>query len=323
LFELRNTKKVVAENGKNGIGGNLFGKNAEDLFIHVPIGCSVYDSQTNELLADIIEDGQTYTVCHGGMGGHGNTFFKSSFNRIPTLYENGELGEERNVVISLKFFADVGLVGLPNAGKSTLISQISNANPKIANYQFTTLNPVLGIVKHNNMQLVFEDIPGLIEGANTGKGLGHDFLKHVERCHILLHLISLSEFDNENPYEAYETINNELQLYSKDLVQKEILVVGNKIDTPNAQEALKSLEKKLGKKIFAISALEKINTTELVNYIFDKYAGIIKELRENQITKMREIKYEGRLQERKLPQDTTVIKNSDGEYVVVSEYVDY
>lgn len=187
LFDLRNKKNIFAQNGENGQTKMATGRNGQDYLIKVPLGTSVYDFDTNELITDILKSGQTYEICKGGKGGRGNAFFKSSFNKAPTLFENGDIGEERKVFLKLKYVADVGIIGFPNAGKSSLVTALTNARPRIANYQFTTLVPILGTTKINDKDIVFADIPGLIEGASEGKGLGHDFLKHIERCQILIH----------------------------------------------------------------------------------------------------------------------------------------
>lgn len=272
LFDLRNKKNIFAQNGENGQTKMATGKQGEDYFIKVPLGTSIYDANTNELLTDILKSGQTYTICSGGKGGHGNAFFKSSFNKAPTLFENGDLGEERRVQLKLRYVADVGIIGFPNAGKSTLVSAISNAKPRIANYQFTTLVPVLGTTKIKDKILVFADIPGLIEGASEGKGLGHDFLKHIERCQILIHLISLNEFDNEDIYQSYLTINDELTKYSAQLANKKILIVLNKSDTNTNQQKVKDFCKKLKvKNVLQISAKEKVNLDKLLEQVYKIY----------------------------------------------------
>jgi GTP-binding protein len=242
--------------------------------MNLPLGTSVYDAQTNELIIDILETGQTHIICEGGRGGRGNASFKSSFNRAPTLHENGDIGEEKNIIFKLKYIADVGLVGLPNAGKSTLVGQISNAKPKTANYQFTTLTPVLGTVTKQQNKMVFADLPGLIEGASEGKGLGHEFLKHIERCSILIHLISLNPLDNIDVIKAYKTINNELKKYSKVISQKPIIYVANKIDVNDATRNLTKLKKGIKSKIYVISALHRIGIDELLDDIFQKFNKI-------------------------------------------------
>jgi GTP-binding protein len=271
LFEFRNKRRIVAKNGGNGENELCGGKNATDLYVKVPLGTQVYDAKNNKLIVDIVKSDQQFILCFGGRGGHGNAYFKSVKNVAPSLHENGEIGEEINAILKLKFIADIGIIGLPNAGKSTLISTITNAHPKIANYQFTTLTPVLGIVNHNGKKIVFADIPGLIEGAAEGKGLGHDFLKHIERCNILIHLISGSCDDNKNILKAYETINEELKKYSKKISQKKMIVVINKSDIEESELNYEELKKNINGKVFLISALEKKGINELLTYIFNKY----------------------------------------------------
>ena len=224
----------------------MAGRNGQDKIIKVPVGTQIFNKKTGELIVDILKDKQEFVIAKGGIGGHGNAFFKSSLNKAPTLYENGDKGEVLEVEMKLKFIADIGLVGLPNAGKSSIISCLSNARPKIANYQFTTLTPVLGTINFaKGNPLVIADIPGLIEGASEGVGLGFDFLKHIERCHILIHVVSLDEMDHEDIVAGYNTINNELNKYNKLLLKKQLLVVANKSDTPSAEEQLKKLKKVL------------------------------------------------------------------------------
>jgi GTP-binding protein len=235
------------------------------------LGTSVYDPKTNGLICDILESGQTFIICEGGKGGRGNAFFKSSFNRAPTLHENGDLGQERNIKLKLRYIADVCLIGLPNAGKSTFISQISNARPKIANYQFTTLIPVLATVKIKNDNLVFADMPGLIEGASDGKGLGHEFLKHIERCQIFIHLISMNQNDNEDVINAYKIINSELEKYDQALIGKPIIVVANKNDIDDTSLNYEKLKKHLNnQKIFFISTKQNYGIDNVLECVYKK-----------------------------------------------------
>jgi GTP-binding protein len=280
-------------------------------YIKLPLGTSIYDSDTNELLADILESGQTYVVCQGGKAGHGNAFFKSSFNRAPTLYENGDAGEEKNITLKLRFLADVGLVGLPNAGKSTLVNQISNAKPRIANYQFTTLIPVLGVVNIKDHKLVFADMPGLIEGAAKGKGLGHDFLKHIERCQIFIHLISLNPIDSDDVVKSYKIVTNELKKYSKELLKKPIIIVANKIDTEGAKENLEKLKKSIKKNIFVISAKNNEGVNELLNEIYKEYDVIQKTNEQKLKNKSQGIKVIEVKQQKDYHKDLRIIKVDD------------
>ncbi len=272
LFDLRNKKNIFAQNGENGQTKMATGRNGQDYLIKVPLGTSVYDFDTNELITDILKSGQTYEICKGGKGGRGNAFFKSSFNKAPTLFENGDIGEERKVFLKLKYVADVGIIGFPNAGKSSLVTALTNARPRIANYQFTTLVPILGTTKINDKDIVFADIPGLIEGASEGKGLGHDFLKHIERCQILIHLISLNEYDNEDLFKAYQLINNELEKFNDQLTKKKMLVVLNKCDLSYDENKVKDfLKKSKLKNILLISTKDKTNLDELKQEVYKIY----------------------------------------------------
>jgi len=225
--------------------------------------------------------------------------------------------------------ADVGLVGFPNAGKSTLISQISNAKPKIANYQFTTLSPILGEVNYKNERIVFEDVPGLIEGASEGKGLGHEFLKHIERCFILIHLISLSEEDNDDLLKAYKTINNELKTYNLDLSKRPMLIVANKTDTPDANERLIQLQKKIKKKIIPISAKNKENLNVLLDSVYKIYIKIKKQneieniKKQKELDKLKEIKVRRKDERDEIERDCVVKKLYEGTYEVTSNYLTY
>lgn len=271
LSHLKYVKLVKASDGENGKADLGSGHNGEPKIIKVPIGTTVTDLDTNKLIADLIHDGQKFIVCHGGKAGRGNAAFKSPILRAPALYENGDLGEIKNVKLDLKYLANVGIVGFPNAGKSTLISKLSNAKPKIANYQFTTITPVLGVVEYKKQRLVFADVPGLIEKASEGYGLGHHFLRHVERCEILVHLISLNPNDHEDIVLAYQQIMNELKKYSQLLINKKMLIVANKSDVPGADQQYEKLKKYLKNiPIIKISALNK-DLSNLVEKVFDLY----------------------------------------------------
>ncbi len=245
LQTLKFTKHITAKNGENGEIKTMHGRSAEDVIVQVPVGTVVYDIETNEQICDISEDGQEFIICRGGKGGFGNFHFKSGVNKCPSLFELGDLGEKKECRLVLKHIADIGIVGLPNAGKSTFISCISSAKPKTANYQFTTLIPVLGTIYINNRKIIFADIPGLIEGASEGLGLGHDFLKHIERTSVLIHMISMDSDDAIDPYESYCTIMKELKNYSVALAQKPMIIVANKMDAPGAEEKLAELKKKI------------------------------------------------------------------------------
>lgn len=273
LLPLRNHKIIAASNGENGKTKIASGKKGKDIYVKVPLGSVIYNTFDNSKIGELLKHGEKLVVCHGGKGGHGNWWFKNPENKIPNLHENGDIGQTIKVKIELKYIADVGLVGLPNAGKSTFVANTTSASPKIANYQFTTLNPVLGICEHKNKKLIFADIPGLIEGASIGKGLGHEFLKHIERCSILVHLISANPNDNYDIIQAYNTIIKELKYYSEELANKPILTVINKIDTLNSNDNVKILKNYLKhQKVYLISALNKTNLDKLLDDIFSKYA---------------------------------------------------
>ncbi len=253
LFNLRYIKQVKAENGINGQSENMFGANGNDKIVKVPVGTMVYD-ENNKLIVDMDVDQKLYLICKGGKGGMGNASFKTASNKAPSLNERGEIGESKLVTLELKHLADIGLVGLPNAGKSTFIKTVCNINVKVAEYPFTTIHPVLGTYFYKNNQIVFCDIPGLIEGASEGKGLGHEFLKHVERCKILIHLVSASLHDNEDIIKAYETIKKELDNYNTSLQNKKIYICVSKQDVDYAEEQYEILKNYLkNEKIYFIS----------------------------------------------------------------------
>jgi len=254
LIDYRYRQHFKASRGGDGSGKNKTGHRGKDLILHVPQGTQIYIENKEEILIDLLEINQEYKVAHGGSGGFGNTRFKSSTNRAPRNANNGTAGEELSIWLRMKLIADCGIVGLPNAGKSTLLSKLSHANPKVSDYPFTTLNPVLGVVNHNDDNFIIADIPGLIEGAHEGIGLGHKFLSHIERCPAILHLISL-EVDNIS--NAYETIRNEIKMYGNEVEKKPELIVLNKSDLlkeDDIQEKIKNFSANLKKNLIVISA---------------------------------------------------------------------
>ena len=262
LYQFRYRNILKAKNGGGGQGKKKAGKNGEDLNIEIPIGTLVFNAETGQIIKDFVKPGETFIIAKGGRGGQGNTRFKSSTKRTPRFAQPGEPSEILTIKIELKLLADVGIIGLPNAGKSTLISVISSARPKIAGYPFTTLTPNLGVVQTELKEpfrgepFVVADIPGLISGAHKGAGLGIRFLKHIERTRILVHLIDISSIDTNHPLDVYNAINRELALYSNDLAKKPQIIVLNKLDIPGAKEAADIFQSAVkGKKIELISAI--------------------------------------------------------------------
>lgn len=237
LLELRHKPHQKAERGRHGMGKDRHGASGADLIIKVPVGTLIKDAETDEELADLTEDGQRIVLLKGGRGGQGNARFATATNKAPKFAQPGEEGEERKLRLELKLMADVGLLGLPNAGKSSLISKVSAARPKVADYPFTTLAPSLGVVAYKNFRsFVMADIPGIIEGAHVGAGLGHRFLKHLERSGMLVHLVDISGLPESDPFGAFEAVNRELSLFSEELGSKAQIVVLTKMDLPEAQE---------------------------------------------------------------------------------------
>jgi GTPase len=271
LIDFRYMKYYKAESGTHGSGNNKHGRDGKDLILKVPPGTIVYDVDTNKILADLTRESQEYIVAHGGMGGKGNARFKKATRKVPKFAEQGESGEERILRLELKLLADVGLLGFPNVGKSTLISVVSEAKPKIASYHFTTLKPVLGLVSFNECKsFVLADIPGLIEGAHDGVGLGDEFLRHIERTRVLIHILDISGVEGRDPLKDFELINNELARYNEKLAQRPQIIALNKIDLPQAKENIPGVKKFLedkGYKVFPISAVTNKGVKELINYV--------------------------------------------------------
>ena len=271
LLDFRYHRKFKAENGENGDIKNQYGKNAPPCIVKVPPGTTVRDEETGELLADLTEVGQEAVIAKGGRGGRGNAKFANAANRAPTFAEFGEPGESRNLVLELKLLADVGLVGYPSVGKSSLVAACSAARPEIADYHFTTITPVLGVVKTDyEKSFVMADIPGLIDGEADGVGLGHDFLRHVERTKLILHIVDASGIEGRDPVDDFYKINKELKKYSEKIARRTQILVANKIDLPEAAENLPRLEAlaaKEGLKFFAISAAAHTGLRELISYV--------------------------------------------------------
>jgi GTP-binding protein len=281
LIEFRFKKKFKADNGDNGSGARKYGKSADNLYIPVPIGTIVKDATTNEVLADLAEPGQEAILLKGGKGGLGNSHFATSTRQAPRFAQDGEPGQEKEFILELKLLADVGLLGFPNVGKSTFLSVVTSATPKIANYHFTTIEPNLGVVtsKYGD-SFVIADIPGLIEGASEGAGLGIEFLRHVERTRLLLHFIDVSGSEGRNPVEDYKAINDELKKYSKKLSTREQIIVATKADVIQDETLYKELEKlakKNKQKIFKISSLTGEGVEDLMKYVSEKLKTMPKE----------------------------------------------
>ncbi len=271
LIDYRYQQHFKAEKGKDGSGKNKTGKGGEDLYLKVPLGTQVFEEDNKTLIYDFKSQKEEFLVASGGKGGFGNTRFKSSTNRAPKKFTKGGQGEEFWIWLQLKTIADIGIIGLPNAGKSSLLASMTSANPKIANYKFTTINPNLGVASYDDKEVTLADIPGLIEGAHTGTGLGIKFLKHIERCKTLLHLIDITEDDL---FISYNQVRKELSKYSKDLVKKKEIVILNKtdlIDEEEKKEKIKKLKNKLKKNIFLMSTMDKKSVSDikskLVNYV--------------------------------------------------------
>ena len=262
LFHFRHSKTFIAGDGGKGGPKNKYGHKAEDMVVDVPCGTVVYEEKGHKFIGDLSENGQTLLVAKGGRGGRGNAAFKSDRNRCPKIAENGLPGQTKRLILELKVLADVGLVGLPNAGKSTLLSVVSNANPEIADYPFTTIEPNLGVVNTKNGSFVMADLPGLIEGASKGKGLGLAFLRHLERCRVIVHLVSMEE---ENPYENYKVIQNELKSYGMGLDRRPVIVVASKMDSEESEAEFKEFKKHFKNNIFALSSLTNLGVKEILD----------------------------------------------------------
>jgi len=264
-----------ADNGGPGAACNCHGSDAHDITILVPPGTSIVDRDRGNVLRDLTEDGQEVIIAQGGRGGRGNRAFATSVNRAPRYFQPGEAGEERWIVLELKVIADVGLVGLPNAGKSTLLSRLSRANPRIADYPFTTRYPNLGMVTlGGDAAFVIADLPGLIEGASTGVGLGHEFLRHVERTRVLVHLVEPFPTDGSDPVQNYRTIRNELELYSSDLLDRPEIVAVTKSELTGSEEVVARMRAELGKEVLSLSAVTGQSLQSLVVGISTKLAEV-------------------------------------------------
>ena len=256
LIDLHYMKTIKGKKGENGLGKNQTGKSSDDIIIKVPQGTVVTDLDTGLIIADMKEKDDRVVVASGGRGGRGNTAFKTISNPCPTFSENGEPGETRLLKVELKLLADAGLVGLPSVGKSTFLSKVTAAKPKIADYHFTTLSPNLGVCKtSDNRSFVIADLPGLIEGASEGLGLGDKFLRHIERCKVIVHIVDMGSTEGRDPYDDFVLINKELENFSNKLIKKPMIVLANKMDMPDAEDNLKAFKKKVDCEVYPISAI--------------------------------------------------------------------
>lgn len=264
LIDLRYQKHIKASSGENGQGKNKNGKNATDMIVKVPLGTTIKDNETGAIIGDLTKNGEEIIVAYGGRGGRGNVTLATRSNPCPSYCEYGEPGENRKVKVELRMLADVGLVGLPSVGKSTILSMVTNANPKIASYHFTTLSPNLGVVTSEDYSYTIADLPGLIEGASDGLGLGHKFLKHIERTKIIAHIIDMSGIEGRNPYEDYLTIRKELENFSPKLIQKPEIIIANKMDIESSKKNLEKFKQKVKFPIYEVSAIQNKGLDEVL-----------------------------------------------------------
>lgn len=312
LIDFRYTKKFKAENGQNGSGAHKFGKSGADCYVKVPLGTIIRDAETEKVIVDMSEIGQKELILKGGRGGKGNSHFATSTRQAPRFAIDGEKGKEKEIILELKLLADVGLIGFPNVGKSTILSRVTKATPKIANYHFTTIDPNLGVVKtEHGDSFVLADIPGIIEGASEGVGLGTQFLRHIERTKLLLHVIDVAGTEGRNPIDDFNKINEELKKYSEKLSTRKQIIVANKIDSMQDDTNYKELEK-LAKQndieIYKISAVTGEGLNELFNYV----AELVKTLPKEDVVDVEDrIVYT--LEDN---QDEFTVKVIDGEFIV-------
>ena len=276
LVDLRYQKQIKGSKGENGQGKGMHGAKADDVIIKVPLGTVIKDLETDFIIADLVNKEDEVVAASGGRGGRGNMAFATKSNPAPHFCENGEPGEVRKVKIELKLLADVGLVGMPSVGKSTIISQISKAKPKIAAYHFTTLKPNLGVVKANNTSFVVADLPGLIEGASLGLGLGDQFLKHIERTRVIAHVIDMGAVEGRDPYSDYEIINNELKNFNEEIIKKPQIVIANKMDMPGAMENLEKFKEKVNLEIYPVKAINNEGLKDVIEALAKKLEEIPK-----------------------------------------------
>ena len=276
LIDLRYQKQIKGKKGENGLGKGMHGASAPDIIVKVPLGTVITDIDTNFVIADLTKKDDRVVVVQGGRGGRGNIALATRANPAPNYAENGEPGEERSVKVELKLLADVGLVGLPSVGKSTIISKISAAKPKIAAYHFTTLKPNLGVVKSKKSSFVVADLPGLIEGASLGSGLGDQFLRHIERTRVIAHVIDMGSTEGRNPYEDYLIINKELENFNPKILEKPQIIIANKMDMPDSMKNLEEFKKKVNLDIYPVKAITNEGLDDVIEALADKLDKIEK-----------------------------------------------
>ncbi|EKN64955.1 GTPase ObgE [Schinkia azotoformans] len=321
LMDFRYQRHFKADRGEHGMSKSMHGKNAQPMIVKVPPGTVVRDVATNEKIADLTINGQRAVIAKGGRGGRGNTRFATPANPAPEIAENGEPGQERDVILELKVLADVGLVGFPSVGKSTLLSVVSSAKPKIAEYHFTTIVPNLGVVEtEDGRSFVMADLPGLIEGAHQGVGLGHQFLRHIERTRVIVHVIDMSAMEGRDPYTDYVTINEELRQYNLRLTERPQIIVANKMDIPGSEENLEKFKEQLEEDvpIFPISAVTRQGLRDLLFKIADLLETTPEFPLEEQEVEETHILYKHEAQE--IPFEIT--RDDDGAFVISGAYIE-
>lgn len=316
LMDFRYKRSYVGQNGEDGRSKKQFGKAGENIILKVPVGTLVKDATTQGVIVDLKEKDQTFVIARGGRGGRGNAKFATATRQAPGFAEPGTRGEEREIVLELKLLADVGLIGFPNVGKSTILSIVSAAKPKIANYHFTTLKPNLGVVRvGEEKSFVIADIPGLIEGAHEGAGLGHDFLRHIERTRVLVHVLDTSGSEGRDPVEDFYKINEELSQYNIKLMGKPQIIVANKMDIPEAEEGLRKIKEEFepkGYKIYSVSAATREGIEELKYAIWDLLSNtdIIYETFDEEFIHVEEV------------EDSIIVKKENGDYIVEGSFIE-
>ena len=318
LLDLRYQKTIKGLKGENGKGKNQHGKGAQPLVVKVPQGTVVTDLDTGLIIADLSKKGQEEIIAKGGRGGRGNSAFKTQTNTCPDYSENGEEGEIKNLKVEVKMLADVGLVGLPSVGKSTIISCVSRSKPKIAAYHFTTLNPNLGVCKSSDgRSFVIADLPGLIEGASQGEGLGDKFLRHIERTKVIAHVIDMSGSEMRDPYEDYLLINKELEAFNKKLIEKPMIIIANKMDLPEAKNNLEEFKKKVDCEIYEVSGATNTGLQKVV----DRLADLIDSIPDNPLYDESQIESHV-LYKFKKEEPFTISRDQDGTFVISGEEIE-